>query len=553
MSAVRASLIGVVAGLLAASAAFAQVPQLIRYQGTLVDPNNVPVEGTYNLTFRLYDAATGGTALWTETQTAIPISRGVFNVLLGQATPLNMTFDADYWLSTQVGTDAEMAPRQRLTSVPYAYRAETADHVQDQPPGFEVDTGGTLTDGLIAYWKLEEAGGARDDQKGPHDLADVNTVTQAGGKKSQAAKFTRANAEYLSIADNADLSTGDIDFTIAAWVYLDSAADDSVLGVLAKDDSTTNREYHLALLKVSGTNSFVRFRVFANASTSGFVNSSVNPLATGTWYLLVAWHDSVNNTVNIQINNGTVDSTSYSSGGNDSITRFDIGLSHQDGSSFWNGRIDETGFWKRVLTAQERADLYNSGAGNTYVLGKAATPWTQADAGIAYTEGRLGIGTLSIPNILSVQQGSPTDPIADSWTVYPSDRQHKDILRTLTPHGYLAQLKATELYEWTRTPRVSDDEAKQALRSRQPAPEALDAKKRDLAERKAQLPKFTTKRLGVAIDDDNVPSEILTFNEDGTKTGIDLLAYLGYLHAALKEAAVKIEDLESRSPPRKQP
>ena len=27
------------------------------------------------------------------------------------------------------------------------------------------------------------------------------------------------------------------------------------------------------------------------------------------------------------------------------------------------------GFWKRVLTAQERTDLYHTGAGNTYLPG----------------------------------------------------------------------------------------------------------------------------------------------------------------------------------------
>ncbi len=109
--------------------ASAQVPKLIRYQGTLVDANNVPLEGTYALTFRVYDAASVGSVLWSETQSAVPVSRGVFNVLLGQVTSLTLAFDKDYWLTTQVGTDAEMTPRQRLTSVPYAYRAEVANQL----------------------------------------------------------------------------------------------------------------------------------------------------------------------------------------------------------------------------------------------------------------------------------------------------------------------------------------------------------------------------------------------------------------------------------------
>ncbi|MDP3722934.1 MAG: hypothetical protein Q8R91_05480 [Candidatus Omnitrophota bacterium] len=42
-------------GLLCAGVS-AQVPPLIRYQGTLVDANNVPLEGSYSLTFRVMEA-----------------------------------------------------------------------------------------------------------------------------------------------------------------------------------------------------------------------------------------------------------------------------------------------------------------------------------------------------------------------------------------------------------------------------------------------------------------------------------------------------------------
>ena len=75
---------------------------------------------------------------------------------------------------------------------------------------FTVDTTCTLPTNLIAYWKLDEASGTRNDSKGANHLTDNNTVTQAVGKVGNAAQFTLANSEYLSIADNADLSAGDI-------------------------------------------------------------------------------------------------------------------------------------------------------------------------------------------------------------------------------------------------------------------------------------------------------------------------------------------------------
>jgi hypothetical protein len=111
----------------------AAVPRLIRYQGTLTDANNVPLEGSYDLKFRIYSAAAGGSPLWTETQAGISIASGVFSVLLGNVAALDLPFDADYWLSTEVGTSGEMLPRQRITSVGYAIRAETADNLAVPP------------------------------------------------------------------------------------------------------------------------------------------------------------------------------------------------------------------------------------------------------------------------------------------------------------------------------------------------------------------------------------------------------------------------------------
>jgi len=79
-----------------------------------------------------------------------------------------------------------------------------------------------LTDNLISFWGLEETSGTRVDAHGTNNLTDNNTVTSATGKVGTAGQFTNANSEYLSITDNASLSTGDIDFSAQAWVYFDS-------------------------------------------------------------------------------------------------------------------------------------------------------------------------------------------------------------------------------------------------------------------------------------------------------------------------------------------
>ena len=79
--------VGLSVGVGLMSTSLAAVPHLVRYQGTAIDANNVPLEGPYTLIFRLYNAATGGTAVWTETHTSAPVTKGRFSVLLGNGTP----------------------------------------------------------------------------------------------------------------------------------------------------------------------------------------------------------------------------------------------------------------------------------------------------------------------------------------------------------------------------------------------------------------------------------------------------------------------------------
>ncbi|HOX06842.1 MAG TPA: hypothetical protein PK280_10605 [Planctomycetota bacterium] len=87
-----------------------------------------PRTGSFNITFRIYDQASGGAALWTETQAAVPVNtKGVFSVMLGGVTALNLSFDSQYWMSIQVGSETELAPRYQLASAPYAIRSKTSE------------------------------------------------------------------------------------------------------------------------------------------------------------------------------------------------------------------------------------------------------------------------------------------------------------------------------------------------------------------------------------------------------------------------------------------
>src|ERR1700742_3914104 len=76
---------------LCAGSAVASVPQVLTEQGLLIDPSGVPVVGSVQVIFTIYDAATSGNVLWQETQT-ITLDSGFFSALLGETTafPANM-------------------------------------------------------------------------------------------------------------------------------------------------------------------------------------------------------------------------------------------------------------------------------------------------------------------------------------------------------------------------------------------------------------------------------------------------------------------------------
>jgi hypothetical protein len=104
---------------------FADIPKLINYQGMLTNEFGDPLTGFYNLSFYIYDDTTGGNLEWSETQGGVRVENGLFNVVLGKETALDLPFDESYWLAVQVENDT--MPRIRFTSVGYAYRALIAD------------------------------------------------------------------------------------------------------------------------------------------------------------------------------------------------------------------------------------------------------------------------------------------------------------------------------------------------------------------------------------------------------------------------------------------
>ena len=84
-------------------------PLTLGYQGYITSLDRALVNGERDVTFRMYDALIGGTMIWEESLSAVPVSEGHFQVSLGLDTPLPLTTSPDTPLFLSVESKATLS------------------------------------------------------------------------------------------------------------------------------------------------------------------------------------------------------------------------------------------------------------------------------------------------------------------------------------------------------------------------------------------------------------------------------------------------------------
>lgn len=242
------------------------------------------------------------------------------------------------------------------------------------------------TDSLIYYYKFDDLA----DSFGSNDLTATNSPAFASGKIGNAIDLEQSSQQHLSCNDNPDLSTGNIDFSGVVWVSLESKATQGYIVCKA-----TGAAYEYVVDYDQPSDRF-RFYIRSGGGTVVVVSaSSFGSPSTGVFYHIYYEHDSVNDFIRIRVNNGTTDSTATSGTAppdNTSPLRFGyLGT----GTKYFDGKIDEAAFWKRVLTSQEQTDSYNGGAGITLVVDGISISEPRSPEIIAMDDDGLG-GTIDI-------------------------------------------------------------------------------------------------------------------------------------------------------------
>jgi hypothetical protein len=129
------------------------VPNLIPFQGLLTDNGGNPITGGVSLDLAIYDAPGGGTLLWSETQGAVAVADGLFDVQLGAVTsvPLRMFNGNPLWLGISVDGEAEL-PRTPLLTTPFAQLSTNAFNGLEQDFGFSEQVYSTSDVRMQSYY-----------------------------------------------------------------------------------------------------------------------------------------------------------------------------------------------------------------------------------------------------------------------------------------------------------------------------------------------------------------------------------------------------------------
>lgn len=223
----------------------------LNYQGRLLQGGS-PYNGTINITFRLYQSASGGSAWWQETQT-VNVSNGLFSVNLGAVNPLDgyaEQFGDQNWLGIQpAGASAELTPRQPLSTAAYAFGLIPGVSIYD------TNSGGSEDHYWHTFWV------SADNHPAARFASDTDYAIWASTYTD-----TFAIHAYSSYGTGVYGYTGDTGFTSQSY------------GVFAEGDGMGGRA--LYALKTGGSG--VAGKGYNQGSTgSGMVGQSVNYV--GTW------------------------------------------------------------------------------------------------------------------------------------------------------------------------------------------------------------------------------------------------------------------------------
>lgn len=565
--------IGIPALAFFAAIAVADVPQMINYQGRLTDPGGAALDTTVSMEFTIYDDSTGGVPQWTEVHSAVSVTGGLFDVILGAITPMddNVFSNSNRWLGITVGVDPEITPRTKLITVPYTFRVSTVDRAtggliigdvsilsDERAPGdLSVSGKATIGPGQTNTGSNSFVAGMSNSATGPYNtVTGVNNTTSGNNAAVGGGSGNIAAGSNNTIGGGADNSTSGSSATIGGGWDNEASNTDAVIAGGARNSATGHQsailggESNLA----TGSNASIggggENTAAGSSSTigGGSGNSASNEGATVGGGILNSASGTYGATVSGGSNNGAnewgatvgggdyniasgIDATVGGGHGNEAQGAFSVvcgggGANTSDGNVA-GGESSAVGGGRN-----------NSAEGNYSVIvgGAANTVTASATASMAFGDGVYindGLRVIFFDGITSGRLGLNRDH-------FDGGISHPIHVGTDGTNGNGAHLTAGGV--WTDASSRQKKEAFQPL-----AGEALLNKVASIPVESWQYRGTDERHIGPVAEDFVAAFDVGTINDDGTRNNqyLSQSDVAGVALAGVKELITKNQELEA--------
>jgi hypothetical protein len=194
-----------------AGAAFAQVPSLINYQGRLTDADGAAVTGTKNFSISIYDAATAGNLLYTESIGAVTLDdNGVYSFQFGSAGT------SDTQVTETIGTTAgsTLTYTKTLSNTPVVANSITVTDGTNSwsqsvgNPGVAATATASRASGFVIGAEITNGGSG-------YTSAPLVTITGSGSGATATATLTDGVVTEITINSAGSGYSGGATITIA--------------------------------------------------------------------------------------------------------------------------------------------------------------------------------------------------------------------------------------------------------------------------------------------------------------------------------------------------
>ncbi len=211
--------------------ALAQIPQTMNYQGRLEDNSGNPVtDDNYSIVFTIYDAATNGNSLWTETR-SVTTEDGFFTLTLGENTSIDINTDQQIWLNVNIG-GTDLTPRTKLSGSLSSLSTKTVENTTTAGntvvTSINSSTGGIsaekIADGSVTNTELQFIGTVTSDVQTQLDGKQPNLPTQTGN----SGKFLTTDGTNVSWGTVS--SSGGAFTSASGQTTINNLTDDFIVG-----------------------------------------------------------------------------------------------------------------------------------------------------------------------------------------------------------------------------------------------------------------------------------------------------------------------------------